>query len=67
MVSIATRYMILRNKGRPTKSNIVKSEQSLHTPGGNTTSIGKKLKWTNKGTDKPYVADSIIHSTTCHA
>ena len=23
-------------------------------------------KWTNKGTDKPYVADSLIHSTTCH-
>ena len=22
--------------------------------------------WTNKGTDKPYVADSLIHSTTCH-
>ena len=20
----------------------------------------------NKGTDKPYVADSLIHSTTCH-
>ena len=22
--------------------------------------IGKKEKWTNKGTDKPYVADSLI-------
>ena len=28
--------------------------------------FGKKEKWTNKGTDKPYVADSLIHSTTCH-
>ena len=28
--------------------------------------IGKKEKWTNKVTDKPYVADSFIHSTTCH-
>ena len=26
----------------------------------------KERKWTNKGTDKPYVADSLIHSTTCH-
>ena len=25
--------------------------------------IGKKEKWTNKGTDKPYVADSLI---PCH-
>ena len=25
--------------------------------------VGKKG---NKGTDKPYVADSFIHSTTCH-
>ena len=23
--------------------------------------IGKKEKWTNKGTDKQYVADSLIH------
>ena len=22
--------------------------------------IGKKEKWTNKGTDKPYVADSFL-------
>ena len=29
-------------------------------------SIGKKEKWTNKGTDKPYVADSLIHSTIYH-
>ena len=28
--------------------------------------IGKKEKWTHKGTDKPYVADFFIHSTTCH-
>ena len=42
MVSIATRYMILRNKGRPTKSNIAKSEQSSHTPGDHATLIGKK-------------------------
>ena len=28
--------------------------------------IGKKEKWTNTGTDKPYVADSLIHSTTFH-
>ena len=26
--------------------------------------IGKKEKWTNKGTDKQYVADSLLHSTT---
>ena len=31
------------------------------------TFIGKKEKWTNKGTDdKPYVADSLILSTSCH-
>ena len=29
--------------------------------------IGKKEKWTNKGTDKPYLADSLLHSTTCHS
>ena len=28
--------------------------------------VGKKEKRTNKGTDKPYVADYFIHSTTCH-
>ena len=29
--------------------------------------VGKKEKRTKKkGTDKPYVADSLIHSTTCH-
>ena len=27
---------------------------------------GKKEKLTNKGTDKPYVTDSLINSTTCH-
>ena len=26
----------------------------------------KKEKWINKGTDKPYVAESFIHSTTRH-
>ena len=28
--------------------------------------IREKEKWTNKGTDKQYVADSLLHSTTCH-
>ena len=28
--------------------------------------IGKKVNWTNKGTDKPFVADSFLHSTTCY-
>ena len=28
--------------------------------------IGKKEKWTNKEADKPYVADSLKHGTTCH-
>ena len=27
---------------------------------------GKEEKLTNKGTDKPYVPDSLIHSMTCH-
>ena len=27
---------------------------------------GKKEKWTNKGTDKQYVAEFLIHITTCH-
>ena len=26
--------------------------------------VREKEKWTNKGTDKPYVADSLIYSTT---
>ena len=26
----------------------------------------KKEKWTNKGTDKQYVADFLIHITNCH-
>ena len=26
----------------------------------------EKEKWINKGTEKQYVADSLIHSTTCH-
>ena len=28
--------------------------------------IREKEKWTNKGTDKQCVADSLLHSTTCH-
>ena len=27
--------------------------------------IGNKGNWTNKGTDKQHVADSLIHSTSC--
>ena len=50
--------------------NIAKSEQSSHTPGSShqrqTTLIRKKEKWINKETDKPYLADSLIHNTTCH-
>ena len=28
--------------------------------------VREKEKWTNKRTDKQYVADSLLHSTTCH-
>ena len=28
--------------------------------------IGKKEKGTNKGTDKQYMANCLIHNTTCH-
>ena len=28
--------------------------------------VREKEKWTNKGTDKQYVSDSLLHSTTCH-
>ena len=28
--------------------------------------VREKEKWTNKGTDQQYVADSMLHSTTCH-
>ena len=28
--------------------------------------VGEKKKWTNTGTDKQYIADSLLHSTTCH-
>ena len=28
--------------------------------------VKEKAKWTNKGTDKQYVADYLLHSTTCH-
>ena len=27
---------------------------------------GKKEKWTNKGTDKQYITDSLLHCTSCH-
>ena len=33
---------------------------------GHTTLIGKGEKWTNKGTDKQYVAEFSIQSTICH-
>ena len=53
--------------------NVAKSEQSSHIPGGShtairghTTLIGTREKSTNKGTDKQYVAEFSIHSTTCH-
>ena len=28
--------------------------------------IGNKGKWTIKGTGQQYLADSLIHNTTCH-
>ena len=28
--------------------------------------VGEKEKWKNTGSDKQYVANSLIHSTTCH-
>ena len=28
--------------------------------------VGEKEKRTNKGTDKPYVVDSLLHNTTHH-
>ena len=52
-----------------TNGNIAKSEQSSHTPGGSHQRpyhINWKEKWTNKRTDKQYVAEFFIHSTTCH-
>ena len=52
------------------QNNIAKSEQSSHTPSGairgHTTLIGNKEKWRNKRTDKQYVAEFFLHSTTCH-
>ena len=30
-------------------------------------SIGEKEKWTNKGTDKQYVAVCLLHNTTHHS
>ena len=29
--------------------------------------VRDKEKWTNKGTDKPYVADSLTHITMCYS
>ena len=29
--------------------------------------VSEQEKWTNKETDQHYVADSLIHSTTCNA
>ena len=47
--------------------NIAKSEQSSHTPGSSHRRLlERKKNWTNKGTDKQYVADSFIHIKTCH-
>ena len=54
--------------------NIAESERSTavairaHTTliRKNTTLIRKKQKWSNKGTDKQYVAEFFIDSTTCH-
>ena len=43
------------------------SEQSSHTPGGSHhrpyhfNLLERKKNWTNKGTDKQYVADSFIY------
>ena len=28
--------------------------------------VREKEKWTNERTDKQYVADSLLHSSTCH-
>ena len=50
--------------------NIAKSEQSSHTPGvairGHTTNLLEGKKNGQIKTVKQYVADSFIHSTTCH-
>ena len=49
--------------------NIAKSEQSSHTPGGSHQRpyhFNWKEKWINKVTDKQYVAEYFIHSTTSH-
>ena len=54
------------------KKNIAKSEQSSHTPRGSHhgpyhfNRLEIKQNWTNKGTDKQYLADSFIHIRTCH-
>ena len=57
------------------RTNIAKSEQSSHTPGGSHhrrlrsyhfNFFESKKNLTNKGTDKQYVADSFIHCRNCH-
>ena len=60
-VSITHKYQIFKN--------IAKSEQSSHIPGGSHQRpyhFNWKEKWTNKGTNKQYVVEYLIHSTTCH-
>ena len=48
--------------------NIAKSEQSSHTPSGSHQRsyhfnlLERKKKWTNKGTDKQYVAGSFMYT-----
>ena len=46
--------------------NIAKSEQSSHTPGGSHQRPLYLERKMDKGTDKQYVAESFIHSTTSH-
>ena len=51
--------------------NIAKSEQSSHNPGGSHQrpyhfNLLERKKNGQIKTDKQYVADSFIHSTTCH-
>ena len=48
------------------KQTSVRKRQKLYTPYILRIFAREKEKWTNKGTDKQYVADSLIHSTTVH-
>ena len=50
--------------GAATVINIAKSEQSSHTPGGSHQRPLKLESKMDKGTDKQYVAEFFIHSTT---